>query len=637
MKKFLVFILFEFLALATYSQNPTPDTRRSVPNIPEPESYGKVSMTDLKLTSCEFEKDANAEILFEKGTMLATIGLNMEHHSRIKIFNASAEKEANIRLYYSTEIGGEGIGDVQAETINLVDGKEVVSEVAKKSVYIEKINKQLSAVVFTFPDVRPGSIIEYKYKSDFSPTWYFQHRLPTRYSEIEMDYFDRRELRYVPFIKQPPEKKIGSETNGVVIIALTDIHSLPVEPYLSSIKDNSERVEFYSTNVRINSWRAVVTELSMFKPFTNALYGRLPGDGEIKKYVRGLRSTDEKIAYIFDTVRNAMKWDGITSFYSHSEIDRSWNQKTGNSGEINLVLYHLLKIAGVKAIPMLISTKEHGKIIPANPDPSSFNDMVVYVPIDSNKSYVLDASSKYNQFNTVPIDDLNTYGLTIDFDQEKFKLVTLSNDNTTMQTLFVNANIQADGKMTGSAQIINYSYSKIKAMNWFNSLGERTYRAYLQTGEDGVTVSDLKMENTRSDTLPLVQHIEFSANLQGADEKYIYFKPNIFSVVEENPFKSENRYSDIDLGYRNNYSITCNYKEPPGYRVDALPKSITIVMPDQSIVFKRFVAEENGIILVRYTVNHKTIEYPREEYQDIRSFYKKMYDLLNEQISLKKV
>lgn len=637
MRKVSVLVLLGLSIITAHSQAPALNQPEHIATVVEPEPYGKVSMADLELTSCEFEKDANAEILFDKGVMLATGGLNTEHHIRIKIFNNSAEKEANIRLFYGTEIGGMGIGDLEAETINLVGGKAVVSEVVKKSVFIEKINKQVSAVVFTFPDVRPGSVIEYKYKSDFNSTWYFQHRLPTRYSEIEMDYLDRRELRYVPFIKSPPEKRISSKSNGIVTIALTDIHSLPVEPYMSSIKDNSERVEFYSTNVRMNSWKEVVLNLSMFRSFTNALYGSLPGETAIKKYVRGLRSTDEKIAYIFDTVRNAMKWNGITSFYSRNEIDRSWSQKTGNSGEINLVLYHLLKITDVKAVPMLISTREHGKILPANPDPNSFNNMVVYVPIDSTKGYVLDAANKFNQFNTVPFDDLNTYGLTLDFDQEKYSLIPMANENATMQTLFVNANIQADGKVTGTAEITNERYGKMSAVNRFKTFGEEAYRTYLQKGGDNVKISGLKMENMESDTLPLIQHIDFNADLPGTDENYIYFKPNLFSQIEDNPFQSENRYSDIDLGYCNNYSITCTYKVPAGYKVDALAKSVTIVMPDQSIVCKRMVAEDNGTILLRYTINHKKTEYPLEEYQDIRGFYKKMYDLLNEQISLKRI
>ena len=75
---------------------------------------------------------------------------------------------------------------------------------------------------------------------------------------------------------------------------------------------------------------------------------------------------------------------------------------------------------------------------------------------------------------------------------------------------------------------------------------------------------------------------------------------------------------------------------PAGYKADALPKSVTIVMPDKSIIFKRLVAEQDGAILVRYTINYNKAEYSKEDYPDFYAFFKKMNEMLNEQIVLKK-
>lgn len=47
------------------------------------------------------------------------------------------------------------------------------------------------------------------------------------------------------------------------------------------------------------------------------------------------------------------------------------------------------------------------------------------------------------------------------------------------------------------------------------------------------------------------------------------------------------------------------YKIPEGYKTEALSKSISLVMPDQSIIFKRTVAQDDGTILVKYVLNHK--------------------------------
>ncbi len=102
-------------------------------------------------------------------------------------------------------------------------------------------------------------------------------------------------------------------------------------------------------------------------------------------------------------------------------------------------------------------------------------------------------------------------------------------------------------------------------------------------------------------------------DLTGSDDKYIYFNSNLFNQVRKNPFYSDERFSDIDFGYMDNYSLYGVYKLPQGYKPDVLPKSVTLVMPDQSIIFKRTVAEDNGTLLIKYVLSHKkTIYFSRE-------------------------
>ena len=75
---------------------------------------------------------------------------------------------------------------------------------------------------------------------------------------------------------------------------------------------------------------------------------------------------------------------------------------------------------------------------------------------------------------------------------------------------------------------------------------------------------------------------------------------------------------------------------PAGYKVDALPQDAIIVMPDKGVSFKRIIAEQDGSIMVRYSVNFNKIGYSKDEYANVHEFFKKMYEMLNEQIVLKK-
>jgi hypothetical protein len=166
------------------AQKPTPAAQPTMP-------YGKIDQADLELKACDFEKDANAMVLFDKGDVYydQDFAITMERHKRIKIFNDNGKSEANIRIEYYGGNRLENITGLQAETINLVNGKPEITKLDSKLLYSEVIDKVRSAYVFSFPNVKPGSIIEYKYKlntPDYSnlPDWTFQSKLPVKYSGL---------------------------------------------------------------------------------------------------------------------------------------------------------------------------------------------------------------------------------------------------------------------------------------------------------------------------------------------------------------------------------------------------------------------------------------------------------------------
>jgi len=59
-------------------------------------------------------------------------------------------------------------------------------------------------------------------------------------------------------------------------------------------------------------------------------------------------------------------------------------------------------------------------------------------------------------------------------------------------------------------------------------------------------------------------------------------------------------------------------------------------MPDTSIVFRRKFVEQDGTIVARILIQFKKTVFFAEDYPALFDFYKKMYDMMNEQIVLKK-
>jgi hypothetical protein len=664
--------VFTLLLLGAISATANAQT----PQTPTTQPYGKIDQADLEMKACDFEKDANAEVLFNKGNVYYgadVSSITEEVHKRIKIFNDNGKKEADIHIEFISDQHYQYVTGIQAQTINLVDGKIEITKLDKKSIYTKVLDKWHSEIAFSMPNVKPGSIIEYKYNFNINsysglPFWFFQEDVPVRYSEYATAIPDLFYFRAQPHLNQPFaihttkaegrsfqdtwKDDYGQMHNDsypysleVETRAMVNVPSLPDEAYMSSFADNVQCLRFQFVSFRpiggfakmhSDTWGKVSDILANDEDFGGQINRKLNNEETIINKAKTLKSDDEKIAYVFNEVKNSMKWNEIDRWYTMDGTYRAWENKTGNSSEINLILYHLLKKSGISAYPMAVSTQKHGRVMPFFTSTVQFNRAVVYVPVDSTKNYVLDATGKYNLYNETPAELLNSSGLWVDKQNKKYGMVFLHNDVPVRQVVIITGEIKSNGKLTGTAQISSTGYNKVSSVGKYKIDGEKKYIDYLRDNDNNLKISSLKMQDMEVDNLPLIQNIEFSLDLAGSDENYIYLNPNLFTSLKTNPFLSEKRMTDVDFSYLQNYAVSGMYKIPAGYKVDALPKSVTIVMPDKGVSFKRLVAEQEGNIIVRYAISYNKIEYSKDDYPDFHEFFKRMHEMLNEQIILKK-
>ncbi len=613
------------------------------------QKYGYVDTAELKMTNCVFEKDAHAMVLFDRAVMVLTFpAIIMERQKRIKIFNEDAKDNGNIKIELTRKFGAQRILELEAETVTLNNGKIEYTKLDPKLVYQEHIDQSKDEVVFSMPNVKAGSVIEYRYmlERQFShnfPTWDFQGDLPTRYSQLNV--FINPMLTFSVYTRknQPFVQDTASAFGHVW--ALADVSSTKDEPFKRSDADVLQQLTFIISQFKYNgkieninsSWaelgKGIAEDKDFFKPFDQGLHD----EDELVKQAKALSTEDQKVAFLFNKVKTLMKWDEQEEWLSAHGIKSAWKKKSGNWGEINMILLRLLRESGVNAYPMLVSTREHGKIVADFANFDQINKLVTFVPVDTVKNYVLDASGKYNVYNEVPFDLLNSYGLCLNREKSDYHLVFLKKNDPVKQAVLIDAEIRPDGSMKGTAQIASFSYNKSNYLELNKKLDDKKYKEFLTDRDNNIKITSLKLEDAEVDSLPLTQYVDFSLDLPGTDEKYIYFNPNLFTSLHQNPFISKDRFSDIDFGYNSVYSINGRYKLPAGYKIDALPKSMNLVIGDRSISFRRLIGEQDGYIMVNYTIVYKKSMYPQSGYDDIYAFYKKMTDILNGQIVLKKI
>jgi hypothetical protein len=112
---------------------------------------------------------------------------------------------------------------------------------------------------------------------------------------------------------------------------------------------------------------------------------------------------------------------------------------------------------------------------------------------------------------------------------------------------------------------------------------------------------------------------------------------HLFSGLGLNPFVARNRSTHINFGCRKSIIFNQSFIHDKSLMLDAIPKNISLIMPDTSIICKRIVENNpsENRISARITIEFRKAVYTADEYPMIYDFYKKLYALLEEPILLK--
>ncbi|MEO8794636.1 MAG: DUF3857 domain-containing protein [Daejeonella sp.] len=630
------------------------------------QSFGKVDDADLEMKACAFDKEADAMVLFEKGQLYFSDHLDVfvDYHKRLKIFNDKGKDQANIRLQFYSGDNIESISNVKAQTISLNEkGEKVIQKVEGKLIYNEKITDNITAVVFSFPNVQPGSILEYKYtlKTNFMnlPDWYFQSDIPTRYSYLSQevieifDYTAQVNRNYPVALDRTDTYSRsfffgGASPSPYLVnkreLAFKNLPALKDEPYMTSDKNYLQGAKFQLNRVKrpmggyqsyISTWEKLGEELLNSESYGTQLRRKLPDTEDFIAKTKTLSSDELKAAAAYDFVRKNMKWNESNTRGTTESVNKAWQKHTGTSGEMNLILLNILNDVGVKAKPLLVSTRDHGSVNIGYPFLDQFNKTVAYVPLANDKKLVLDATEPYLPYNLIAYDILNTTGFVVS--KEPAEWVNLKIETPGRLNVSMACDINPDGSMKGTANLYSSDYNRIGRVGKIKDAGEEKFKDFLKDGNANLEITKLTLDNVDADSLSLVQTVDFKTKNTSEDENYIFFNPNLFLGLSENPFIKDKRITDVDLGYLRSYSLTGTFKIPAGFAADELPKNITMVTPDESVMMRRMVIADGQNISYRFTLSLKKPVYTNQEYGQLHELYKKMYDILGEQFVLKKI
>ncbi len=630
-------------------------------------AMGKIDKADLEMKDCDFDKGAEALTLISWGNVYYRRGKELfntvfEKRVRIKILKTSGLSYANVSIPYFDQDNEEQIRNIEAFTYNLDEtGNIKKTEVGKSSIFSKKINKQYSTMIIAFPEARVGSVLEYRYSMERETMseikdWYFQAQIPTRFSEYQVNVPAMFHFTVQPSVVDPIDIKEDEtveniQLNDVGLVAtkiitknyiMQNLRGVRDEPYMGSAKDYMQRLSFQLSQLDYGdgqlvelrkNWGDVVAALMKKNDFGIQLEKKVKPCALIIAEASRLPDLEARIRLIYNYVRQNMTWNEEENIYSENGIVRAWNKKTGSTADINLLLVNLLKQAGLVAYPILFSTRENGLVNNYYPFINQFNTVMAYVEV-KGKFDVLDATDKVSGYQLTPEAIVNTKGFIVMGETgEWINVIDLTHKYKVLAA--VHGDIDSDGVMKGYCLVNSDEYAKKQRCEKWVKDKEKFREEYFSRPYASIKINDLKVTNADLDSLPLEQKVQFTYALDKSGD-YRYFSVNLFSELEKNPFIADQRVADIDFGYLQEYTIFGSYTIPNGYTFEKLPENISMVTPDNGIVFNRVLQTEDDLLNARITVSFKRSYYPAAEYLDFAAFYKKLIAKLNEQVVIKK-
>jgi hypothetical protein len=635
MKKIFLTCVFYITMLVGFTQSLAPE-------------FGVFTQRDIDLKVCSFDKEADAVVLFDIANTDYDDEYRMitERRIRFKILKERGKERADIHIPFYSKNDFEFITNIDAVIYSYNDqNKPIQTALDRKSVYRRKINSLYSEMVITLPNVKVGSIIEYKYKSAMKSyagleEWIFQKEMPVLMSSYMLNILPNYEFAYVvsksPFLNIDIKPDIP---NGKISFQMKQIPGFRDEAFMDARKDYLQRVEFqlsghnsyYGKRTFSTTWNQVGKELAEEPAFGAQVMKNLSSTDDLNGKVQMAASQAEKIKIIYEYVRSAMLWNNIYSKYAVEGVKGAWEKKTGSSGDINLILLNLLKSYQLDAYPLLVAERHYGRVDTTYPFKEQFNKVVAYVKT-AGKIYILDATDRITPFDIIPYDLLNTNAFLVD---RKNSLLLYLSDTIHKQknVISIHASIDAEGITKGAASVCSYDYAKLDRVMEYKKDQNKYRNAFVET-YNGVTIDSFSVSGMDNDSLPFLQNLQFVQTASKTGNLYLYTS-NLFAGLDKNPFLSDQRFSKINFGCPYSYHIHQAVQVKDKLKIESLPKSITLISQDKSMTMVRKITVEGDQIFLSMQIEINRSVYVPEEYDMVRGFYNKMIELINEPVVLK--
>lgn len=625
--------------------------------------FGKIGKDEVELKQYSKDKNAEAVVLFDIAKSYfvrseTSFDIVFERKTRIKILSEAGIKWAELEIpFYQEGNIYEKVYDIEAYSYNYENGRINKTPFNISNTFDEKINNYWSVKKIAIPNVKTGTIIEYKYKikSQYKYNlrdWEFQWKIPVVYSEYEVRMIPFYEYSFLlqgtnrfdsqtSYIDKMTSLQFGSISFNSMVhkYVMKDIPAFENEEFISSINDYIIKLDFQLSKINspngasidiMTTWEEMNNELLKHKDFgryikkSEKLAKKLPNTDSLR-----LGNDIERFENVIEYVKENYNWDKNNSRYASKTPSKFIEDKYGNCADINLFTIGLLNASGIEAKPLLISTRKNGKIKYDYPYSHFFNYVIILANVDGN-NILTDATEISSLNNRIPSRCINDKGLVIQ--KDKVEWIGLechfpSEILTDMQIEITNNEI-----INSSISINATEYDASYYRNNFSD-NSKTIKERLETTDCFIIDTTIITQNQLNKEQPYILKYRQTSNPEIVNGK-IYLSPFLNKTISDCPLKQKERTYPVDMTFPKKRTFNSTILIPEDYKVDYIPSEQKI--DNQLFELTYSINSDNNKIFISFDYYFKKSVYSADDYSKIKFYFREITKKGNEKIVLSK-
>ncbi len=398
--------------------------------------FENINADEWELEQYELDTTAEALICFDVAEIKYEPHIEstiLHRKQRIKVLNNAGTKFGEIELTLSR---GQRVLKFEAVCSNKNNDVVESYPIDIKDAFVHSPSTSLTIYKFALPNVKPGSIIQFQYKLLIPgmhkvPKWYFQADIPTRYSSYTIHMIPFYEFT---FHLQASDQECIQSTNeadttrrfGTLVyrekvtkFQMENIPSLKQTDHRNErmkisfqlsgyLRRPGEMVEVLSTWQQLNDRLLKIESFGKYINRSEKMAGRLLKEINLAEQ----ESPRSKSLTLIEHLRAFSKFNESYSPLASITPKEFLKERSGNSADINLFLVGLLRSAGLRADPVILSTYWNGEVNKDFPFYGYFNHVVVLVD-HGEQSFLADATDIHAAYDRLGLTAINENGLKI--------------------------------------------------------------------------------------------------------------------------------------------------------------------------------------------------------------------------------